>query len=71
MADTYTYKVRDRAGKILEGTLEADSTKLVANKLREMGYVPVAIDKKVTGAMQKELKIPGLGNRVKLKDIAG
>jgi type IV pilus assembly protein PilC len=70
MADTYTYKVRDRSGKILEGTLEADSTKLVANKLREMGYVPVAIDKKVTSAMQKELRIPGMGSKVKLKDIA-
>jgi type IV pilus assembly protein PilC len=56
---------------MLEGTLEADSTKLVANKLREMGYVPVAIDKKSAGAMQKELHLPGLGgSRVKLKDIA-
>ena len=70
MADTYAYKVRDRSGKMLEGTLEADSTKLVANKLREMGYVPVAIDKKVTSTMNKELHIPGLGGRVKLKDVA-
>jgi type IV pilus assembly protein PilC len=71
MADTYAYKVRDQAGKMLEGTLEADSTKLVANKLREMGYVPVAIDKKTTGAMQKELHFPGMGGgKVKLKDVS-
>ena len=70
MADTYTYKVRDRSGKIIEGSLEADSTTLVANRLREMGYVPVAIDKKTTSAMSKELKIPGFGGKPKLKDIA-
>jgi type IV pilus assembly protein PilC len=71
MADTYVYKVRDKAGKVLEGTLEADSTKLVANKLREMGYVPVAIDKKQTTAMQKELHLPSFGRSgVKLKDVS-
>ena len=70
MSDTYTYKVRDKTGKIVEGSLEADSTTLVANRLREMGYVPVAIDKKSTSAMSKELKIPGFGGKPKLKDIA-
>ena len=45
MAETYAYKVRDRGGKMLEGTLEAESTTLVANKLRQMGYVPINIDK--------------------------
>src|SRR3954467_8686995 len=71
MADTYVYKVRDRAGKLVEGSLEADSTTLVANKLRQMGYVPLAIDKKDDGALKKDLKIPGFGgNKVKLKDIA-
>src|SRR3954469_4512752 len=70
MADTYSYKVRDRAGKVLEGSLEADSTKLVAERLRSMGYVPIAIDRKANTGMKKELHIPGLGNRVKLKDVS-
>src|SRR5687768_17208850 len=71
MADTYLYKVRDKAGKVLEGSIEADSTKLVANKLREMGYVPVAIDKKETGGMQRELHMPSFGRSgVKLKDVS-
>lgn len=69
MADTYTYKVRDKQGKILQGSLDADSTTLVANKLRQMGYVPLAIDKKATSGMKTELKIPGTG-KPKLKDIA-
>src|SRR5687768_6765430 len=70
MAETYTYKVRDRAGKVLEGSIEADSTTLVANKLRQMGYVPLAIDKKAGGGLKKDLTIPGFGNKVKLKDLA-
>src|SRR6266550_6723951 len=69
MPDTYTYKVRDRAGKLVEGTLEADNTTLVANKLRQMGYVPIAIDKHDGSSFQKELKLPG-SNKIKLKDVA-
>ena len=69
MADTYTYKVRDKQGNIVQGSIEADSTTLVANKLRQMGYVPLAIDKKKTGGLQTELKLPGAG-KPKIKDIA-
>ena len=69
MADTYTYRVRDRSGRLLEGSLEADSTTLVATKLRQMGYLPVAIERKDTSGLKKELKLPGSG-RVKLKDVA-
>src|SRR5207248_564106 len=70
MAETYLYKVRDKQGKVLEGSLEADSTTLVANKLRQMGYVPLAIDKKNTAGLQKELSIPFFKPKAKLKDIA-
>ncbi len=70
MPDTYAYKVKDHSGKMIEGSLEAESTALVANKLRQMGYVPIAIDKKQTKGVQREIHIPGLGNRVKLKEVA-
>jgi type IV pilus assembly protein PilC len=69
MSDTYTYKVRDKQGKILQGSLDADSTTLVANKLREMGFVPLAIDKKASGGLKMEIKLPGAG-KPKIKDIA-
>jgi type IV pilus assembly protein PilC len=68
MADTYVYKVRDKSGKLLEGALEADSTTLVANKLRQMGYVPVKIDKKSASATGKELHFRK--PKAKMKDIA-
>ena len=37
MPSTFVYRVRDKGGRLLEGTLEADNTGLVASKLREMG----------------------------------
>ncbi|HEX6393947.1 MAG TPA: type II secretion system F family protein [Acidimicrobiales bacterium] len=70
MSTTYAYKVRDRSGKVLSGTIDADNTALVANRLRQMGYVPIAIDKKAGAGVKKDLQIPGFSNRVKLKDIA-
>ena len=70
MPNTYEYKVKDHSGRMIEGSLEADSTALVANKLRQMGYVPIAIDKKVTTGVNREIHIPGLGKRVSLKQVA-
>src|SRR6266496_3448145 len=70
MADTFVYRVRDRAGKVLEGSLDADSVTLVANRLRSMGYVPIAIDKKASGGIKKDLKIPFFSDRIKLKEVA-
>ncbi|MGH9055384.1 MAG: type II secretion system F family protein, partial [Acidimicrobiales bacterium] len=70
MPTTYAYKVRDRTGKVLSGALDADNTALVANRLRQMGYVPISIDKKGGGGVRREIPIPGLTNRVRLKEIA-
>jgi type IV pilus assembly protein PilC len=70
MATTYAYKVRDREGKVHSGSLDADNTALVANRLRQMGYVPISIDKKAGPGVKREIPIPGFSNRVKLKEIA-
>ena len=70
MTTTYQYRVRDREGRLLQGEIEADSTTLVANKLRSMGYLPVSIDRQSQSTLQKELKIPGLSDRISLKEIA-
>src|SRR3954471_765558 len=69
MANTYAYKVRDRQGKLLEGSLEAENTNLVVNRLRQMGYVPIAIDRKDDSGLQTEIKMP-FGGKPKMKDIA-
>src|ERR1700677_2138904 len=70
MALTFDYKVRDRTGNLVQGQLEGDSLALVVGKLREMGYMPVAVTPKATGGVRKEISIPGLSNRVKLAEAA-
>jgi type IV pilus assembly protein PilC len=69
MATTYAYSVRDRAGKLVSGTLDAESEALVASRLRAMGYAPLSISASKQG-MKRDLAIPGMGKRVKLKDLA-
>lgn len=67
MPDTYAYKVRDRSGVMVDGTLVADSEALVISRLREMGYTPLEVAKKNVG-LQMEINLrPG---RVKLKDLS-
>ncbi len=70
MAQTFEYKVRDREGRVLQGSLDAENHDLVVNKLRQMGYTPINVERQEVSALKKELKIPGLGSRVGLKDVA-
>ena len=69
-ATKFDYQVRDKGGKLISGQLEADSQAAVASKLASMGYSPVRIDEVKEGGLQTEIKIPGLSDRVKLKDLA-
>jgi type IV pilus assembly protein PilC len=66
----FDYQVRDKSGKLVTGQLEADSQAAVASKLQSMGYAPVKIDQVKETGLNLELKIPGLGGKVKLKDLA-
>jgi type IV pilus assembly protein PilC len=67
---TYTYSVRDRAGKLISGTIDAESSAAVATRLKAMGYAPVRINEQNAG-LKKEIKLPGFGGgKVKLKDLA-
>jgi type IV pilus assembly protein PilC len=69
MATTFAYKVRDKQGKMVAGTLEADSQAVVATKLRSMGFAPVLIEEQKTSVGKMEIKLPW-ANRVKAKDLA-
>ncbi|HVM07065.1 MAG TPA: type II secretion system F family protein [Acidimicrobiales bacterium] len=65
---TYLYKVRDRQGRMLEGTVEGESTTLVANKLRQMGYTPINIEKQGGAGLKTEISL--FKGKPKLKDIS-
>jgi len=69
MTTTFQYSVRDRAGKLVSGTLVAENQALVVQRLKAMGYAPLSVTASNAG-LKKELTIPGFGNRVKLKELA-
>src|SRR3954452_17249118 len=70
MPASYAYKVRDKGGKLVEGTLDADNQQLLVAKLRSMGYIPIEVKEQKGEALAKELKLPGFHRKVKLKDVA-
>jgi type IV pilus assembly protein PilC len=69
MPTTYAYRVRDRQGKLLGGTLEAENEQAVVAKLRQLGYAPVSIEAEKSAGLKAEVRLPGSG-RVKFKDLA-
>jgi type IV pilus assembly protein PilC len=66
MADTFQYKVRDRAGAVTTGTLVADSEALVLARLREQGFTTLDVKRQKRGIGQIEFG----GKKVKLKQVA-
>src|SRR6476469_7545887 len=70
MPETFQYKVKDKSGKLVEGSLEAENAQLVVSKLRSMGYVPIEIQQQGGTSLKRDLKILGLSDRVKLQDVA-
>ena len=66
---TFEYAVRDRAGKLVSGKLDGESQAAVVSKLKSMGYAPVSITE-TGGGMKREITLPKIGAKVKLKDLA-
>jgi type IV pilus assembly protein PilC len=67
MPTTFDYKVRDKTGNLISGTLMGDSETLVLQKLREMGMTPVEVKKHSDGVKMEINLRPG---HVKLKQVA-
>jgi type IV pilus assembly protein PilC len=66
---TFTYHAIDASGKKAKGTIEAPNEAAATHMLRQRGEVPLDLIEAGHG-LQMEIKIPGMGNRVKLKDLA-
>jgi type IV pilus assembly protein PilC len=66
---SYSYEALDSNGTLLKGTLDAESEEAVARSLSNQKLVPLNVD--LTGVgMRTEIKIPGLGGKTKIKDLA-
>ncbi len=66
---TFEYTGRDQTGTVKTGRIAADSPAQVASKLKGMGLSPVSI-KPTNAGLSKDIKIPGLTPKVKIKDLA-
>lgn len=66
---TYAYEALDSAGTLVKGTIDADSESAVARTLGNQRLIPLNVNLAGQG-LNKEIKIPGLGGKTKLKDLA-
>jgi type IV pilus assembly protein PilC len=67
VATTFNYTVKDRTGREVTGSLEADNADVLAARLRQTGYYVVQIDEVKTSMRKKEIYI--FGAKVKTEDI--
>jgi type IV pilus assembly protein PilC len=70
MAETFAYRGRDRSGTLLSGTLDAENQAAVVARLRQEGVIPLAIEKKARTGVKRDIKLPSLRRKVKLKELA-
>ncbi len=66
---TFTYRVRDKSGKIVSGEIDGSSASVVAKALRDRGMIPLQVEQKQTSVLQREIRIPGLSGRIRPKEI--
>lgn len=66
---TYSYQALDSTGALLKGSIEAESAEAVSRTLGNQRLVPLNVELAGKG-LSRELKIPGLGGKTKLKDLA-
>jgi len=60
LATQFNYTVRDRTGREITGSLEAENSDVLAGKLRQMGYFVVSVDEVKVSLSKKEIHIFGV-----------
>lgn len=72
MADTkqFEYVIRDKQGKLVKGRLDAANQAAVVNRLKSMNVAPLSIHEVANTGLQREIKIPGFGDRIGLRDLS-
>lgn len=66
---TYSYEALDSNGALMKGSLDADSAEAVSRSLSNQHMVPLNVELAGSG-FSRDIKIPGLGGKTKLKDLA-
>ena len=66
---TYDYEALDAGGKRTKGKVEATTDSAAAAALRAQGVMPLRLTESGSG-LHKEIKIPGFGDRISVRDLA-
>jgi len=66
---TFRYEAIDAVGEVQKGTIDADSADAAAVTLNSRKLTPLSVSRTGVG-LQKEIKIPGIGGKTKLRDLA-
>jgi type IV pilus assembly protein PilC len=69
MTKTFDYQTIEVGGKRTSGRIDASNEVAAAQLLRQQGMVPLAISES-SSLLRKQMKVPGLGGRTTLKDLA-
>ncbi len=67
---TFEYAVRNKEGKVVKGRIDAQNQAAVATRLRTMGVAAISISEVQTGGLNREISIPGMSDRINMKDLA-
>lgn len=66
----FDFVARDQSGREHKSTMEGPSSAAVAARLRERGLTPLSVVEGGGKGLNMEINIPGLGEKIGLKDIA-
>jgi type IV pilus assembly protein PilC len=69
LSKQFDYEAVDADGKRTKGRIEAASDGAAAATLRQQGVVPLVLTEAGKG-LKKEIALPAIGNRVRLRDLA-
>ncbi len=67
---SFDYEVFDKQGNVVKGRMDGPNEAAVAARLMATGAQPMLITAVNTGGLQREISIPGLTDKIGLKDIA-
>ncbi len=66
---TFSYEALDAAGALVKGKIDSESADSAATSLASQRLVPLSVTGSGEG-LNREFKLPGIGGRTKLKDLA-
>jgi len=67
---SFNFIARDASGNTVKDVMAGSSENAVATRLRERGLTPVSVTDATPGGLNMEIKIPGMGDKISLKDVA-